>query len=56
MGLNPPEGPDMVTVYIDDILVFSRILHEYLQHLQAILQRLKSAVLKLKPQKCHFIR
>ena len=56
MGLNPPEGPDMVTVYIDDILVFSRTLSEHLKHLQAVLERLKQAGLKLKPQKCHFIR
>ena len=55
MGLNPPEGPDMVTVYIDDILVFSRTLDEHLQHLQSVLQRLKQAGLKLNPQKCHFI-
>ena len=52
MGLNPLEGPDMVTVYIDDILVFSRTLDE---HLQSVLQRLKQAGLKLNPQKCHFI-
>ena len=55
MGLNPPEGPDMVTVYIDDILVFSRTLDEHLQHLQSVLQRLKQAGLKLNPRKCHFI-
>ena len=56
MGLNPPEGPDMVTVYIDDILVFSRTLSEHLKHLQAVLERLQQAGLKLKPKKCHFIR
>ena len=26
MGLNPAEGPDFVSVYIDDVLVFSRTL------------------------------
>ena len=55
MGLNRPEGPDMVTVYIDDILVFSSTLDEHLQHLQSVVQWLKQAGLKLNPQKCHFI-
>ena len=56
MGLNPAEGPDNVTVYIDDILIFSRTSEDHLQHLHSVLKRLKEAGLKLKLQKCHFIR
>ena len=56
MNLNPDQGPDFVSVYIDDILVFSRTLSEHTEHLKEILQRLIEVGLKLKPTKCHFIR
>ena len=55
-GLNPDEGPDFVVVYIDDILVFSRTLDDHLTHLRLVLERLKTAGLKLKPAKCHFVQ
>ena len=40
------------TVYIDDILVFSKSVEEHLQHLRIILQRLRDYGLILHPQKC----
>ena len=55
-GLNPDEGPDFVSVYIDDVLVFSRTLTEHLQHLKLVIEHLQEAGLKLKPAKCHFVR
>ena len=56
MGVNPPQGPDFVSVYIDDILIFSESIEDHLQHLQLVLERLVGAKLKLKPSKCRFIR
>ena len=43
MGLNPAEGPDFVSVYLDDVLIFSRILADHLQHLHAVVDRLRGA-------------
>ena len=55
-GLNAPDGKEFVTVYLDDILVFSSSLSDHFDHLQKVLSRLKSVNLKLKPSKCQFMR
>ena len=54
--LNPPDGKDFVTAYLDDIPVFSNTLQDHLGHLQKVLTRLQSVNLKLKPSKCQFTR
>ena len=54
--LNPLEGPEFVSVYIDDILVFSRTLDDHLLHLQRVIERIVEVGLKLKPSKCKFIQ
>ena len=55
-GLNSVEGPNFVSVYIDDILIFSKSMEEHLHHISLVLDRLQSAGLKLKLSKCHFVR
>ena len=54
MGLNPPEAPGFVSVYIDDVLVFSTTLQEHLSRLKLVIQRLQEVGLKLKPEKCKY--
>ena len=55
-GLNPSGGPDFVTAYLDDILIFSKTLQDHMQHLRLVLNRLLAAGLKLNPAKCKFIQ
>ena len=55
-GLNPQEGPDFVSVYLDDVLTFSETLDEHLEHLQLVISRVERAGMKLKPSKCQFVR
>jgi len=43
-------------VYIDDVIIIGRSFDEHLHHLQQVLDRLKSAGLKIQPKKCHFLQ
>ena len=56
MGLNPTDGNQFVSVYIDDVLIYSTSLNEHLKHLELVIQRIEGAGLKLKPSKCCFVR
>ena len=41
-------------VYLDDLIVFSETWEKHLQHIRAVLQRLREAGLTAKPRKCQF--
>ena len=43
-------------VYLDDLLVYSKTFDEHLAHLHRLLQRMIDAGLKLKMDKCQFLR
>ena len=47
---------DVCLVYLDDIIIFSKMIEEHLERLVTVLDRLKSAGLKLKPEKCSLFR
>jgi hypothetical protein len=43
-----------VTVYLDDVCIYSRALEEHLEHVRLALQRFKEEGLKLRLKKCFF--
>jgi len=54
-GLNPQDCDPFVSVFIDNIVVFSKTLDKYLEHIFLVLNRLSDVNLELKPSKCHFL-
>lgn len=45
---------DLVTVYLDDILVFTQTLEEHREIVKEVLRRLEKHDLYLRPEKCEF--
>ena len=45
-----------VLVYLDDILIFSKTFEEHLERLKMVFKRLREHGLKLKLEKCTFLR
>ena len=43
-------------LYLDDMVIFSKMYEEHLVHLEAVFQKLKEAGLKLGLSKCQFLR
>ena len=44
------------SIYIDDIIAWSKTFDEHLDHLSQFFDRLRAANLKLKPSKCNFAK
>jgi hypothetical protein len=40
--------------YLDDILVYSKTLKEHIRHVTEVLECLRKADLRLKPEKCEW--
>ena len=53
-GLNCPEGPDFVSVYLNDINILSTTLEDHL-HLWYVIEHISKVGLNVKPSKCHFV-
>ena len=43
-------------VYLDDVIIFSKTLEEHLARLTAVLERFRTAELKIRPSKCHLLQ
>ena len=43
-------------IYLDDVIIFSRTFDEHIQRLKLVLQRVRQAGLKIKPEKCQFFQ
>ena len=49
-------GLNFAFACLDDIIIFSNTAEEHLKHIQIVINRLKSAQLKLKKSKCSFFQ
>ena len=45
---------DLCSVYVDDIIVFSRTVEDHVSHLEQVFSRLREVGLRLHPAKCRF--
>ena len=50
------KGLNFAFAYLDDVIIFSNTAEEHLKHIQIVIDRLKSAQLKLKKRKCSFFK
>lgn len=55
-GLKDEDGSEFVSVFIDDLVVYSKTWQDHLRHLALVITRLLERGLMLRPLKCHFIR
>src|SRR6266540_4929287 len=43
-----------VLVYLDDIIIYSKIFEEHKEHVRLVFEALRAASLMIKPKKCKF--
>jgi hypothetical protein len=47
---------DEMEIYLDDIIVFSETLEEYVIRLERVLKKLSETNLTIEPKKCQFLK
>src|SRR5688572_1052260 len=45
-----------ILVYLDDIIIFSKNLADYIYHVRLVFQRLREVTLQIKTRKCDFFK
>ena len=45
-----------IIVYLDDILIFSKILEEHMMHIHKVLEKLREEKLLINLKKCSFVK
>ena len=55
LGINPLKGPSFVTVYINDLLIYSRSWQEHMDHLSRVMARLREVNHRTKFSECHVL-
>ena len=46
---------ELVSAYLDDVIVFSEMLADHIKHLKAMFNHLRKAELMLNPKKCRIV-
>ena len=49
-----PKGLPFVTAYLDDIIIFCRMVEEHVDHTRKVFEKLPNAYLSMKLSKCNF--
>src|SRR6266540_2942450 len=45
-----------ILVYLDDIIIYSKIFKEHKEHVRIVFEALRAASLMMKPKKCKFVQ
>ena len=54
-GLQSENATEFVSMYLDDVIVFSETFTDHIKHLEAVFDCLKEAGLMLNPKKCRIV-
>jgi len=54
-GLKTECGKEFVSLYLDNVIIFSATLEDHTKHLRMVFGRIREASLKLNPKKCKFV-